>query len=67
MWGYPVEVDGYFGPGTEVAVRAFQADYSLDVDGLAGPRTWAALTDKWVTGDDVDGNGIKDPDEVVLG
>lgn len=41
--GYPCQIDGIFGPKTEVAVRAFQASRGLAVDGLAGPRTLAAL------------------------
>ncbi len=35
--------DGVFGPVTEAAVRSFQRDAGIDVDGLVGPMTWAAL------------------------
>lgn len=42
--GYePGEIDGRFGPNTEAAVRAYQSDHGLDVDGIVGPRTWDAL------------------------
>lgn len=33
----------YFGSQTQAAVRAFQGSAGLAVDGIAGPRTWAAL------------------------
>ncbi|MFF5705680.1 peptidoglycan-binding protein [Streptomyces sp. NPDC012794] len=45
-WRYlpeSTDVDGEFGPKTERAVKAFQRDRRLGVDGIVGPRTWAAL------------------------
>ena len=38
-WG----ADGDFGDATEIAVRAFQKDEGLEVDGIAGPKTIEAL------------------------
>jgi peptidoglycan hydrolase-like protein with peptidoglycan-binding domain len=39
-------VDGYFGEDTYEAVRSFQADNGLAVDGIVGDQTWAALQDE---------------------
>jgi lysozyme family protein len=42
-------VDGSYGRNTSRAVRTFQASAGLQVDGLAGPATWAAITAKLAT------------------
>ncbi|SET64653.1 LysM domain-containing protein [Natronincola peptidivorans] len=39
----PGPVDGIFGPRTEEAVRAFQRNKGLTVDGIVGVATWTAL------------------------
>lgn len=41
--GFPIAIDGDFGPGTETAVRSFQAQHGLTVDGLVGRDTLARL------------------------
>lgn len=39
--GYDVgEIDGKFGPKTERALKQYQRDHGLQVDGIAGPRTY---------------------------
>lgn len=38
-----VPINGYFGLRTERRVRAFQRSHGLGVDGIAGPKTLAAL------------------------
>jgi peptidoglycan hydrolase-like protein with peptidoglycan-binding domain len=43
-YGYdPGSVDSAFGPKTEKAVKQFQTDFGLTVDGIVGPKTWAML------------------------
>jgi peptidoglycan hydrolase-like protein with peptidoglycan-binding domain len=37
--GYPLAVDGTYGPGTEAAIHDFQERNGLAADGIAGPRT----------------------------
>ena len=39
----PGMIDGIFGTKTFNALTAFQTEAKLDVDGVCGPKTWAAL------------------------
>lgn len=41
--GFKIEADGWFGPTTESAVKALQQRAGLVADGIAGPKTIAAL------------------------
>ena len=38
----PGPVDGDFGPKTEAAVKAYQQDRGVEVDGIVGDQTWWA-------------------------
>ena len=38
-----LKADGVFGPGTEAALKKWQADNGLTADGVAGPKTLAKL------------------------
>ncbi len=38
-----INADGQFGPGTEQALRDYQAKHNLRVDGIAGPDTFAQM------------------------
>ena len=40
--------DGYFGDATEAALKKFQKAAGLDVDGLYGPKSKAALTEAYM-------------------
>lgn len=41
--GHPIKVDGDYGRATRDAVKTFQGMNGLEVDGVAGPETMAAL------------------------
>lgn len=43
LYGASIESDGSFGGATERAVRKFQKDHDLAVDGVCGGATWSAL------------------------
>lgn len=37
-------VDGFFGPNTEKALKAYQKAHDLVADGICGPQTWKTFT-----------------------
>lgn len=41
---YEGYIDGIFGSRTESAVRTFQSEFGLNVDGFVGEKTWDALS-----------------------
>ncbi|SEC20894.1 Putative peptidoglycan binding domain-containing protein [Tenacibaculum sp. MAR_2009_124] len=44
--GYKLNVSEYFGKDTDKAVREFQLENNLVVDGLVGPKTWLKVVEK---------------------
>lgn len=35
-----IEIDGIFGPDTEARLKRYQTIFSLEADGIVGPKTW---------------------------
>lgn len=49
------EIDGYYGKNTLAAVKLFQKENKLDIDGIVGPKTWGKLFEK----NNISNSGIK--------
>lgn len=65
--GYNIgTVDSLYGDQTTYAVVAFQENEQLNVDGAVGPETWAALNVPSAYGNDANGNGAIEPNEIDL-
>ena len=47
--GHTLDIDGKFGPKTENALREYQKKNGLEVDGVAGPATYAKLLGGYTT------------------
>jgi len=64
--GQEIPADGLFGPGTEQAVRAFQSERGLGVDGLVGGQTWPALVEGVVVQFGSDGDAVRAAQVLLL-
>ena len=47
--GYSLDIDGEFGPKTETVLWEYQKKNGLEVDGVAGPATYAKLLGGYAT------------------
>lgn len=63
--GYILDVDGAFGSKTEEAVKDFQRQNGLTVDGIVGPKTWTAL-DNMDSDSDADEDIDDDQDKMIM-
>ena len=64
--GFDVPTSGNVDPATDAAVRAYQEQFGLTVDGLVDRETWTHLVPD-APGQDNNGNGVVDPFEVTTG
>ncbi len=60
----PCGIDGDFGKATDAAVRSFQSDHRLTVDGICGADTWAELEKAVVKLNSASGTSVVIPSEV---
>ena len=63
--GFQVDLDGYYGQGTETAVRQYQAAHGLPVTGIVDFETYKKLGTNYA-GTDMNGDGVITPNEFIL-
>jgi N-acetylmuramoyl-L-alanine amidase len=51
---YSLPLDGIYGPKTQAAVRRFQHDYGIQVDGQVGSQSWKVLKKVSLNRDEMD-------------
>lgn len=62
--GYQVDLDGYYGQGTETAVRQYQQAHGLPVTGIVDFETYKKLGTVYA-GTDMNGDGVITPNEFI--
>jgi peptidoglycan hydrolase-like protein with peptidoglycan-binding domain len=62
----PPGIDGIYGPFTEGAVKQYQTDHQLLVDGKVGPETWGSICAS-ISSLQVPVGQISDPRTILLG
>ncbi len=63
----PGGIDGIFGPFTESAVRQYQTDHQLLIDGKVGPETWTSICSSISSQQQAPVSQIGDPRTLLLG
>ncbi|WP_166657283.1 peptidoglycan-binding domain-containing protein [Ilumatobacter fluminis] len=63
--GFDVDPDGFYGPGTQLAVLQYQASRGLPIDGLVDDQTWTSMHPPGGPYfPDFDGDGVSTPREI---
>ena len=62
--GFQVDIDNYYGQGTETAVRQYQAAHGLPVTGIVDFETYKKLGTNYA-GKDMNGDGVITPMEFI--
>lgn len=60
--GFPIDMDGLYGPKTRDAVVAFQEEFGIEADGIVGPATLDKMHDKMEEKVSTPGNPMADAD-----
>lgn len=64
-FGYEVDVDGYFGIDTRLAVKLYQKAKGIRATGEVDKKTWSTMFAGMILpGNDIDGDGVITPNEL---